>query len=31
MNTQKLENAKKTNVLSLSEHKLDALPEPVYQ
>jgi hypothetical protein len=28
---QKLENAKKTGVLSLREHKLDEVPEPVFQ
>lgn len=28
---QKLDNAKKTNILSLSEHKLETMPEPVLQ
>jgi hypothetical protein len=29
--SQKLENAQKTNILSLSEHKLETIPEPVLQ
>ena len=28
---QKLENARKTGVLSLSEHKLESCPNPVFE
>lgn len=28
---QKIENAKKTNILSLTEHNLEEIPEPVFQ